>query len=159
MHNQINHECCRTFKRSIIWLDGVIREFKFNTNSVHRYFPNIILYLPLKEWYTCHFHVTAFVTLSTGRVKSTLTLRLVLILPPCLGCIFWMNSVYSGTFLSYTAELRYPIPPENRKINECVFTSATADLHTYFLRRSTIKFTYLLKNNHHASTSTSVTIC
>ena len=37
--------------------------------------------------------------------------------------------------------------------NECVSTSATADIHTYFLRRSAIKFTFLLKKKH-ASTST-----
>ena len=32
-----------------------------------------------------------------------------------LGCIFRSNSVYSVTFLTYPAELRYPVPPENGK--------------------------------------------
>ena len=32
-----------------------------------------------------------------------------------LGCIFRRNSVYSGTFLLYPAELHFPMPPENGK--------------------------------------------
>ena len=40
-----------------------------------------------------------------------------------------------------------------------VSTSDTAGLHTYFLRRSAIKFTLLLKNNNHEPISTNNTIC
>ena len=32
------------------------------------------------------------------------------------GYIFWRNPIYSGTFLSYPEQLRYALPPENRKI-------------------------------------------
>ena len=35
--------------------------------------------------------------------------------PTRLGCIFRRNNVCYVTFLSYPAELRYPIPPENGK--------------------------------------------
>ena len=35
-----------------------------------------------------------------------------------LGCIFRRNSVYSGTFLSYPAELHCPMPLENGKGTE-----------------------------------------
>ena len=31
---------------------------------------------------------------------------------------FWRNSAYSGTFLSYSEELSYPIPSENRKVTK-----------------------------------------
>ena len=64
-----------------------------------------------------------------------------------LGFILRSNSVYSVTFLSNPAELRYPMPPEHTKgtPKERVYTSATADLHTYILRMSVIKFTFLPK--------------
>ena len=32
-----------------------------------------------------------------------------------LGCIVRRNSVYSSTFLSYPAEISFPMPPQNRK--------------------------------------------
>ena len=47
--------------------------------------------------------------------EDTKTQRLFLIKPADLGCILRRNSVYSGTFLSYPAELCFPIPLENGK--------------------------------------------
>ena len=63
--------------------------------------------------------------------------------------------MYYGIFVSYPAELCYPMPPENGKGSpkECVSTNATADLHTYFLRRFAINLPSYLKKNH---TSTSI---
>ena len=59
--------------------------------------------------------------------------------------------MYYGIFVSYPAELRYPMPPENGKGSpkECVSTKATADLHTYFLRRFAINLpSYFKKTTH-----------
>ena len=59
----------------------------------------------------------------------------------------------------------FPYTTRKRKRNKeelqrnAVSTSTTADLHTYFLRGSALKFTFLLKNNNHASTSTNGTRC
>ena len=61
-----------------------LTNFKFNPNYVNISRPKIILYLPLAESSKCHFHVTAFVVLSASGVKSTLFLRLLLILPACV---------------------------------------------------------------------------
>ena len=45
-------------------------------------------------------------------------------------------------------------------LKECVSTSATADLHMYFLLRSAIKFTFLQeKTRTHALKKTNVRIC
>ena len=43
----------------------------FNPNYFNRYHPNIISYLLLVESSMSHFHVTTFVALSVGKVKST----------------------------------------------------------------------------------------
>ena len=59
------------------WSDN----FKFNSNYDNISFPKIILYPPLAESSTWHFHVTKFVTLSAGKVKSASTLILLVILP------------------------------------------------------------------------------
>ena len=71
-------------------------DFIFNPNYVNRYRPKIILYLPLVDSSTWHFHVTTFVTLSAGNMKSTLTLRLVVIFPACvchyIGASFYVDS-------------------------------------------------------------------
>ena len=48
---------------------------------------------------------------------------------------------------------------EKERQRNAVSTSATADLLTYFLQRSGIKFTFLLKNNNHSSTGTDDTRC
>ena len=66
-----------------------------------------------------------------------------------LGCIFWRNYVYYVTFLSYLVELPYPIPPEKGKEKDelqrnFVSTSATSDLHMYFLRGSAINCTLFI---------------
>ena len=53
--------------------------FKFNPNYVNISCPNTIFYLPLVK-----SHVTTFVVLSAGKVKSTLTLILVVIFTTCL---------------------------------------------------------------------------
>ena len=55
--------------------------FKFNPSSANRSRPMNILYLPLAESSTWNFHITAFVVISAGKVKSTLTLVLVVIFP------------------------------------------------------------------------------
>ena len=55
--------------------------------------------------------------------------------------------VPSGTTLPYAIRKRKVTP------KECVSTSSTDDLHTYFLCRSVIQFSLLLKNNNHTSTS------
>ena len=69
---------------SMKWSDN----FWFNHNSVNRYLPKIISYLPLAESSTWKFHVTTFVVLSAGKLKYTLTLILVVIFPVCvLHCI------------------------------------------------------------------------
>ena len=47
--------------------------FKFNHNSVNRYNPKIISYLPLAES-TWHLHFAIFVALSADKVKYALTL-------------------------------------------------------------------------------------
>ena len=63
--------------------------------------------------------------------------------------IFWyLNVVPSGTVFPY-ATIKWKINEEEHQRN-VVSTSATADLHTYFLRMSALKFTFLLKNNNHA---------
>ena len=56
--------------------------FTFNPSSVNISLPKIMSYLPLLESSTLHFHVTTLVALSAGKVKSTLTLKLVVILLP-----------------------------------------------------------------------------
>ena len=66
---------------SMIWSDN----FKLNPNSFNKYRPKIISHLPLTELSTWIFHVMTFVALSAGKLKSTLTLRLVVILPDCVG--------------------------------------------------------------------------
>ena len=76
----------------------------------------------------------------------------------CFPGALWINSVYYGTFLLYPEEnftLCHHKTRKERKLTPkgCVSASATAGLHTYFLRRSAIKFSFFLKNNTHASTS------
>ena len=58
--------------------------FKLNPNYVNRSCPKIISYLPLADSSTLYFHVTTFVSLSTIKVKYTLTLRLGVIFPACM---------------------------------------------------------------------------
>ena len=62
---------------SMTWSDNYI----FNPNSVNIYLPRIISYLPLAESSTWKFHVTIVFALCSGKVKSILTFRLVVILP------------------------------------------------------------------------------
>ena len=59
-------------------------KFRFNTNSDYIYIPKIISYLPLAESSKLHFYVTTFVVLRTGKVNSILTLKLLLMFPPCV---------------------------------------------------------------------------
>ena len=68
--------------------------FRFNTNSINRYHPNIILYLLLAELSTWKFHVTTSVALSAGKVKSILTLILVVIFPAYVFHCIWVS--FSG---------------------------------------------------------------
>ena len=75
-------------------------DFKFNYNYVNRSLPKIILYLPLAESSTQHFHITTFVALSAGKVKSTLTLILVVIFPSCVcHCImaYFSRHIFSAS--------------------------------------------------------------
>ena len=68
--------------------------FIYNPNSVNRYCPKIIFYLPLADLSKWHFHVTEFVALSAGKVKYTLTLGLVVIFLACVcHCI---GAYFSG---------------------------------------------------------------
>ena len=53
--------------------------FRFNPNYINIYLSKIISYLPLAESSTYHFYVTKLVALSTGKVKSNSTSRLVMI--------------------------------------------------------------------------------
>ena len=46
------------------WSDN----FKFNPNSVNKYFPKIISYLPLAQPSTWHFHVMKFVVINARRL-------------------------------------------------------------------------------------------
>ena len=62
------------------WSDN----FKFNPNYVNRSCPKNISCLPLVESSAWNFHVMTFSTLSAGKVKSTLTLRLEVISPQYL---------------------------------------------------------------------------
>ena len=64
---------------------------------------------------------------------------------PVLSCSTQRNCI---TLCHQKIEKERKLTPK-----ECVSTSATADLPTYFLRRSAIKFCLLLQNNNHASTS------
>ena len=64
--------------------------------------------------------------------------------------------VPSGTMLHYST--RKMKRNEEERQRNVISTSATADLHMYFLRRSAIKFTFLIKNNNHASTIMNNTI-
>ena len=50
-----------------------------------------------------------------------------------LGCIFRRNYVYSGTFLSYSAEMRVPMPPENGKV---IKTVSLPELQLVYIRIS-----------------------
>ena len=94
LRTQINHGCCRPFKKSIISFVDMFIEFKFNPNSVHISCPKIISYLPLLESSTWHFHVMTFAALSAGKVKSTVTLRLVVIFPASV--CHWITAFLSG---------------------------------------------------------------
>ena len=62
---------------SMAWSDN----FRFNPKVVNISLPKIIEYLPLEDSSTWTFHVTVFVTLISGKVKSTLTFRLLVIVP------------------------------------------------------------------------------
>ena len=74
-------------------------------------------------------------TVACARLENSYCISIVLFAPPpllyppwwevfwilrrsacVLGCIFQRNSVYSRTFLSYPAELRFPISREKRKV-------------------------------------------
>ena len=59
--------------------------------------------------------------------------------------------VPSGTMVPYATRKR----KRNKKLCErsVVSTSSTADLHTYFLRSSDIKFTFLLKRHQRAAST------
>ena len=61
-----------------------LENFEFNLNYVKIFRPKIISYLPLADSSTWHFHAMPFSMLSVGKAKSTLTLRLVVILPACM---------------------------------------------------------------------------
>ena len=52
---------------------------------------------------------------ATSNLRTFAFVALHLLSTGRLGCIFQRNSVYSGTFLSYPEELRFSMPPENRK--------------------------------------------
>ena len=72
-------------------------------------------------------------------------------------CIFrYFPVAPSGTTLSYST--RKWRKNEKGTPKECVSTSATADIHTYLLCTSAIKFT-LLQEKNHASTSVTVWRC
>ena len=74
---------------------------------------NLLLY----AWYLCFWlrNHDSFVRVKSMNILLN-TLKPVTIVGEELGCIFFRrNSVYSGTFLSYPAELRFPMPPENGK--------------------------------------------
>ena len=58
------------------WFDN----FRFNHNSVKKFFLRIKSYLPLAKSSTWHFYVTTFVAITSGRLNSTSTLMLVVIL-------------------------------------------------------------------------------
>ena len=58
--------------------------FGINTNSVNRYLPKIISYIPLMDSSTLKSHVKTSIALSVGKVKYTLTLILVVIFPACV---------------------------------------------------------------------------
>ena len=91
--------------------------FTFNTNSIYRSLPKIISYLPLAESSKLHFHVMTFVVLSTGKVKSILTLKLVVMFPACVcHCIaasFWGHSF--STSLCITIVELHPVSKIIRK--------------------------------------------
>ena len=98
--------------------------FIFNPNSVHRYCPNIISYIPLAESYTWHFHVMTFVALSVGKVKSTLTLKLVVIFSVCV--CHYITAYFSGcifpTSLPITTVELYSLSDRIRKLLKFALT-------------------------------------
>ena len=51
---------------------------------LNTYCPKIILYLPLAESFMWHLDVKTFIMISAVKVKSTLTLKLVVIFPACV---------------------------------------------------------------------------
>ena len=86
------------FKGSSYALVTCSDNFIFNPNYFDIYLTNIMSYLPLVESSTCQFHVTVFVALSSVKVKSILTFRLVVILPACVcNCI---TESFFGLFFS-----------------------------------------------------------
>ena len=85
-----------------------------------------------------------------------------------IGCIFRRNSgripyilVLSCCTQQNYVSLCHQKTEKEQKLRQrnVVFTNTIADLHTYFLRRSVLKFTFLLKNNKHISTRTNDTRC
>ena len=58
--------------------------FKFNPNYVNRYFTKILSCLTLEESSTWYFHVTNVFALSSGKMKSTLTLISVVTFSACV---------------------------------------------------------------------------
>ena len=85
--------------------------FILNHNSVNISGPKIISYIPLADSSTLHFHITTFAELSVGKVKYTLTLRLVVIFPACV--CHYITIYFSGcsfsTSLYITIMELYPL--------------------------------------------------
>ena len=72
--------------------------------------------------------------------------------------IFWFFDVLPRVTKLPYATINHKRNKKERQSNVSL-PSTTADLHTYFLCRSIIKISFLIKNNYHASTITNNTIC
>ena len=86
------------------WSDN----FKFNPNYVNIYLPKIISYLTLEESSIWHLHITTFVVLSYGKLKSTLTLIFVVVRP-------LVNDKCPRYFLDFAGNLRARKPNKSQK--------------------------------------------
>ena len=103
--------------------------------TIHQMIPKQILqWSPLQIFILCIImirskHVWFFIILLTTWQASHLSISNWNPCPPrllitrwfysvLLGCIFRRDSVYSGTFLSYPADIRYHTPPENGKLTK-----------------------------------------
>ena len=76
------------------------KNFRFNPNYFNRFIINIMSYFLLSYSSTWQFHVTIFVALNSGKVKSILTLRLVVILPSCVCHYITVSLLGLSLFIS-----------------------------------------------------------
>ena len=83
-------------------------------NAVSRFLPRIILYLPLVNFLTWHFHVNIFVALNSGKQKSTFTLFYFVNFRAWVSHIVFAVSFYLSFDVRLTNIIVEMIPMSNR---------------------------------------------